>query len=148
LSTGINLARDLVRGLLERHAPRAIVSLRGGEPRRSLIHDWDFVQTNILGTFTLLEEGAYLADKRALSNARSSDFCTSRPDEVFGSLGPHEPPFKETTPFAPNSPYAARRPPRTTCAGVPSHLRAATLTVNCSKTTTALTSFPEKLIPS
>jgi dTDP-glucose 4,6-dehydratase len=90
-------------------------ALRRRKPRRPSIHGpADFVQTNVVGTFTLLEaarqywNGLNDADKAAFR------FLHVSTDEVFGSLSATDPQFSETTPYAPNSPIRRRRPARTT----------------------------------
>jgi dTDP-glucose 4,6-dehydratase len=105
------------------------------------------VQTNVVGTFSLLEETrAYWSalDDRARQNFRFLHVST---DEVYGSLEADDPAFSETTPYAPNSPYAASK------AGSDHLVRAyhhtyglPTVTTNCSNNYGPL-QFPEKLIP-
>ena len=100
--------RDLVRNLLERRKPRAIVHFAAeSHVDRSIRGPDDFIRTNVDGTFALLEEvRAYwtgLADQDR-KNFRLLHVST---DEVFGSLESGDPAFSETTPYAPNSPYAA-----------------------------------------
>src|ERR1700684_1874431 len=102
--------RGLVRGLLERRKPRAVVHFAAeSHVDRSIRGPEDFVRTNVDGTFALLEE------TRAYWNALSGEtrkhfrFLHVSTDEVYGSLGADDPPFRETTPYAPNSPYAASK---------------------------------------
>jgi len=140
--------RELVRHLLERHMPRALVHFAAeSHVDRSVHGPAEFVQTNIVGTFALLEETRLWWEKLAPSERDEFRFLHVSTDEVFGSLGPHDAPFNESTPFAPNSPYAASK-----AAG--DHLVRAyhhtyelpTLTVNCSNNYGPY-QFPEKLIP-
>src|SRR5205823_7369077 len=110
------------------------------------VHD-DFIRTNVNGTFCLLEETrAYCAE---LTPQESNPFRLLHvsTDEVYGSLGPNDSPFCETTPYAPNSPYSASK------AGADHLVRAyhhtyalPTLTTNCSNNYGPY-QFPEKLIP-
>jgi dTDP-glucose 4,6-dehydratase len=70
---------------------------------RSILDPGIFVRTNVLGTYTLLE-----AARHAWKDSGDSPrFLHISTDEVYGALGPTDPAFTETTPYAPNSPYAA-----------------------------------------
>ena len=140
--------RTLVAKLLQQHRPRAIVHFAAESHVDRSIHDpGEFVQTNVVGTFSLLEETrAYWSalDVEAQKNFRFLHVST---DEVYGSLGMDDPAFSETTPYAPNSPYAASK------AGSDHLVRAyhhtyglPTVTTNCSNNYGPL-QFPEKLIP-
>jgi len=140
--------RSLVRGLLERHQPRAIIHFAAeSHVDRSIRGPDDFIRTNIDGTFALLEETrAYCADVAEPERA-GFRFLHVSTDEVYGSLAPDDPPFRETTAYAPNSPYAASK-------AASDHLVRAyyhtfglpTLTTNCSNNYGQF-QFPEKLIP-
>ena len=113
---------------------------------RSIADPGAFVHTNIVGTLTLLvaARAAWCRDGAWTSGVRFHHVST---DEVFGSLAPNEAPFRETTPYAPNSPYAASK------AGADHLVRAwvhtyglpATIS-NCSNNYGPF-HFPEKLIP-
>src|SRR6266853_1516055 len=140
--------RELVRSILERHAPRAVVHFAAeSHVDRSIHGPGDFVQTNILGTFTLLEEARIWLEKRPPSQREDFRFLHVSTDEVFGSLGPHDPPFKESTPFAPNSPYAASKAAADHMVRAYHHTYGLpTLTTNCSNNY-GPHQFPEKLIP-
>jgi dTDP-glucose 4,6-dehydratase len=97
--------RDLVRTLLKQHEPRAIVHFAAeSHVDRSISGPAPFIETNVVGTFSLLEEARAYAQKRA-----GFRFLHVSTDEVYGSLGPDEPAFTETTPYVPNSPYAASK---------------------------------------
>jgi dTDP-glucose 4,6-dehydratase len=140
--------RALVAGLLDRHQPRAIVHFAAeSHVDRSISGPDDFIRTNIVGTFALLE--AARAHWSGLSgDARSGfRFLHVSTDEVYGSLGPGDPAFSEATAYAPNSPYAASK------AGSDHLVRAyhhtyglPTVTTNCSNNYGPF-QFPEKLIP-
>ncbi len=134
--------------VLAEHRPRAIVHFAAeSHVDRSIHGPADFVQTNVVGTVTLLEAtraywGMLDADKRAAFR-----FLHVSTDEVFGSLSAHDPQFSEATPYAPNSPYSATK------AGSDHLVRAyhhtyglPTLTTNCSNNYGPY-QFPEKLIP-
>ena len=132
--------RGLVRELLQRHKPRAIVHFAAeSHVDRSISGPAPFIQTNVTGTFCLLEE--------ARLYSRDIRFLHVSSDEVYGSLRPDDPPFTEDTPYAPNSPYAASK-------AASDHLVRAyhqtyglpTLTTNCSNNY-GPRQFPEKLIP-
>ncbi|MGH8622970.1 MAG: dTDP-glucose 4,6-dehydratase, partial [Burkholderiales bacterium] len=102
--------RALVARLLQEHKPRAIVNFAAeSHVDRSIHGPADFVQTNVMGTFALLEEArAYWSALGEPEKGRFR-FLHVSTDEVYGSLGPGEPPFAETTGYAPNSPYAASK---------------------------------------
>ena len=138
---------SLVGHLLAQHQPEAIVNFAAeSHVDRSIDGPAAFVQTNITGTFTLLQEA--LAYWRLTSGSRRDRFrfLQVSTDEVYGSLGPCGA-FTESTPYAPNSPYAASK------AGSDHLVRAwhhtyglPTLTTNCSNNYGPY-QFPEKLIP-
>ena len=138
--------RELVRKLLRTHRPRAIVHFAAeSHVDRSIEGPAEFVQTNVVGTWTLLEEArAWWEEGGRDANFRFVHVST---DEVYGSLGPGDPAFTEETPYAPNSPYAASK------AGSDHLVRAyhhtyglPTLTTNCSNNY-GPRQYPEKLIP-
>lgn len=140
--------RALVADLLKTHRPGAIVHFAAeSHVDRSIHGPGEFVQTNVVGTFSLLEEArAYWGtlDDTARKNFRFLHVST---DEVYGSLGANDPAFSETTAYAPNSPYAASK------AGSDHLVRAyhhtyglPVITTNCSNNYGPL-QFPEKLIP-
>lgn len=140
--------RASLDALLKQHKPRAVLHFAAeSHVDRSIHGPADFVQTNVVGTFTLLEAvRAYLG---ALSDSEKADFrfLHVSTDEVYGSLSASDPQFSETTPYAPNSPYAATK------AGSDHLVRAyhhtyglQTLTTNCSNNYGPY-QFPEKLIP-
>ena len=112
---------------------------------RSISGPAAFVQTNVVGTFTLLE--AFRHHWEAQGKPEQYRFLHVSTDEVFGSLGPNDPAFSEVTPYAPNSPYSASK------AGSDHLVRAyfhtyglPTLITNCSNNYGPY-QFPEKLIP-
>ena len=114
---------------------------------RSIHGPDDFIRTNVNGTFCLLEEARAYCELAGRVGTRTFRFLHVSTDEVYGSLGPDDPPFCETTPYAPNSPYSASK------AGSDHLVRAyhhtyglPTLTTNCSNNYGPY-QFPEKLIP-
>jgi len=140
------------RGLLERllagQRPRALLNFAAeSHVDRSLHGADDFVRTNVVGTFSLLEEARAYWQALPAPERERFRFLHVSTDEVYGSLGPDDPAFTETTAYAPNSPYAASK-------AASDHLVRAchhsyglpTLTTNCSNNYGAY-QFPEKLIP-
>ena len=140
--------RALVASLLKQHQPRAIVHLAAeSHVDRSIHAPGDFVQTNVVGTFSLLEEArAYWS---ALAEPAKSQFrfLHVSTDEVYGSLGPADPAFSEETAYAPNSPYAASKAASDHLVRAYHHTYGLPgITTNCSNNYGPL-QFPEKLIP-
>ena len=140
--------RELVAELLLRYRPRAIVHFAAeSHVDRSIHAPDDFIRTNVNGTFSLLEEAnAYLAGLEDDERSKFR-FLHVSTDEVYGSLGPTDPAFSETTRFAPNSPYSASKAAADHLARAYSHTYAfPALTTNCSNNYGPF-QFPEKLIP-
>jgi len=138
----------LLRSLLDRRQPRAIIHFAAeSHVDRSIRGPEDFIRTNIDGTFALLEEArAYWGGLDAGENA-DFRFVHVSTDEVYGSLGPDDPPFSETTAYAPNSPYAASKAASDHLVRAYHHTYGLpTLTTNCSNNYGRF-QFPEKLIP-
>jgi dTDP-glucose 4,6-dehydratase len=125
-------------------APDAILHLAAeSHVDRSILGPSEFVSTNVQGTLCLLE-----CTRRELADRpRDFRFVNVSTDEVYGSLGPEDPAFRETTPLAPNSPYSASK------AGADCLVRAYTETFGLPCLTTRCSNnygpyqFPEKLIP-
>jgi dTDP-glucose 4,6-dehydratase len=140
--------RALVQALLGRHQPSAIVHFAAeSHVDRSIRGPEDFIRTNVDGTLALLEEvRAYWRD---LTEKRRKEFrfLHVSTDEVYGSLGPDDPPFSETKSYAPNSPYAASKAASDHLVRAYHHTyELPTLTTNCSNNYGPF-QFPEKLIP-
>jgi len=138
--------RKLVRNLLRECEPRAIVHFAAeSHVDRSILGPDDFIRTNVVGTFSLLEEvRAYWSD---LSEPGEFRFLHVSTDEVYGSLLSGDPAFCETTPYAPNSPYAASKAAADHLVRAYHHTyRLPTLATNCSNNYGPY-QFPEKLIP-
>jgi dTDP-glucose 4,6-dehydratase len=140
--------RGLVGTLLARHRPRAIVHFAAeSHVDRSIEGPAEFIQTNVVGTFNLLEEAraywmALPAEERAAFR-----FLHISTDEVYGSLGPRDPAFTEQTPYAPNSPYSASKAASDHLVRAYHHTYGLpTLVTNCSNNY-GPRQFPEKLIP-
>lgn len=138
----------LVASLLETHRVRAIVHFAAeSHVDRSILGPGEFIATNVNGTFSLLQAAHAFWSKLPEQEKSAFRFLHVSTDEVFGSLGPNDPPFSETTAYAPNSPYSASK-------AAADHLVRAwrhtyglpTLTTNCSNNYGPY-HFPEKLIP-
>jgi len=140
--------RSLVRTLLERHQPRAIVHFAAeSHVDRSIRGPDDFLHTNVVGTFALLEEARAYWEGPGEPRRGDFRFLHVSTDEVYGSLGPADPPFSETTAYAPNSPYAASKAASDHFVRAYHHTYGLpTLTTNCSNNYGPF-QFPEKLIP-
>ncbi|MEY2892511.1 MAG: hypothetical protein RJA98_2419 [Pseudomonadota bacterium] len=140
--------RALVDSLLATHQPRAIVHFAAeSHVDRSIHGPGAFVQTNVNGTFTLLEAARGHWSTLEGDAKAAFRFHHVSTDEVYGSLGPTDAPFTETHPFEPNSPYSASK-------AASDHLVRAwfhtfgfpVVTTNCSNNYGPY-HFPEKLIP-
>ncbi len=131
-----------VNGVFERHLPDAVIHLAAERHvDRSIIGPRDFLETNILGTFTILEAA------RAAWNKRSDVlFHHVSTDEVYGSLG-ETGNFTEMTPYDPRSPYSASKAASDHLVSAYSHTYGLPSTIsNCSNNYGPF-QFPEKLVP-
>ncbi|MCX7815200.1 MAG: dTDP-glucose 4,6-dehydratase [Tepidimonas ignava] len=140
--------RALVERLLAQHRPRAVLNFAAeSHVDRSIHGPEDFIQTNVVGTFRLLEAVRAYWSSLPAPEAAAFRLLHVSTDEVFGSLGPHDAPFTETHRYEPNSPYSASK-------AASDHLVRAwhhtyglpVLTTNCSNNYGPY-HFPEKLIP-
>ncbi len=138
----------LVGKLLREHRPRAIVHFAAeSHVDRSIHGPADFIETNINGTFRLLEAARAYWGELPEGERAAFRFLHVSTDEVYGSLGPDDAPFCETTPYAPNSPYSASKAASDHLVRAYHHTYGLpTLTTNCSNNYGAF-QFPEKLIP-
>jgi dTDP-glucose 4,6-dehydratase len=139
---------ELIARTLATYRPRAIVHFAAeSHVDRSIVGPDAFLKTNIDGTFTLLQAArAYVA---TLDEADQQDFrfLHVSTDEVYGTLEPKDPAFSETTPYAPNSPYAASKAASDFLARAWFHTyKLPVLITNCSNNYGPY-QFPEKLIP-
>ncbi len=138
----------LIEKLLKQYQPRAMVNFAAeSHVDRSIHGPEDFVQTNVVGTFHLLE--AVRAYWNALPEDQRAEFrfLHVSTDEVYGSLGPYDPAFTETTAYAPNSPYSASKAASDHLVRAYHHTYGLpVLTTNCSNNYGSY-QFPEKLIP-
>jgi dTDP-glucose 4,6-dehydratase len=140
--------RALVDNLLRRHQIDTLVHFAAEtHVDRSILNPEPFIHTNVLGTFTLLEAvRQFWQVERAfpLEAVRLHHVST---DEVFGSLEPGDPAFKETTPYAPNSPYAASKASSDHLVRAYHHTYGLPVSItNCSNNYGPYM-YPEKLIP-
>jgi dTDP-glucose 4,6-dehydratase len=143
----INDAGLLARLLLE-HKPRAIVHFAAeSHVDRSILGPAAFVETNVKGTFTLLEASRTYWSSLPEADRNQFRFLHVSTDEVYGTLGPAEEPFTESTPYAPNSPYSASKAASDHLVRAYHHTYGLpVLTTNCSNNYGPY-HFPEKLIP-
>jgi len=140
--------RVLVAEVLRRHRPRAIVHFAAeSHVDRSIHGPDDFVRTNVNGTFSLLEEARGFWMESSSTEKADFRFLHVSTDEVYGSLGPQDPAFCETTPYSPNSPYSASKAASDHLVRAYHHTYGLpTITTNCSNNYGPY-QFPEKLIP-
>ncbi len=138
----------LVLGLLKKYSVRAVINFAAeSHVDRSIHGPSDFIQTNILGTFHLLEATRAYWLELSQSEKEAFRFLHISTDEVYGSLEPSDPAFSELNAYEPNSPYSASK-------AASDHLVRAwhhtyglpVLTTNCSNNYGPY-HFPEKLIP-
>jgi dTDP-glucose 4,6-dehydratase len=137
-----------VEALLAQYRPRAVLNFAAeSHVDRSIHGPTEFIATNLVGTFGLLQAvRGYWNAMPAPERARFRLLHVST-DEVYGSLDPTAPAFRETTPYAPNSPYAASKAGADHLVRAYSHTYGLpTLTTNCSNNY-GPRQFPEKLIP-
>jgi len=134
----------LMQSLFNRHDFDVVVHFAAeSHVDRSIISSSDFVRTNVVGTHTLLD-AALVAWKSSLVGRRFHHVST---DEVFGSLGPSDAPFTETSRYDPKSPYAASKAASDFLARSYAHTHGLPVTItNCSNNYGPY-QFPEKLIP-
>jgi len=138
----------LVRQLLAQHRPRAVVNFAAeSHVDRSIHGPEDFIQTNIVGTFRLLEEvRAYFGGMDDAAKA-AFRFLHVSTDEVYGSLALGDPAFTEQHRYEPNSPYSASKAASDHLVRAYHHTYGLpVLTTNCSNNYGPY-HFPEKLIP-
>lgn len=140
--------RDAMTALFAQYRPRAVVHFAAeSHVDRSIHNPGEFIRTNVNGTFNLLEATRQYWSGLTLADQQAFRFVHISTDEVYGSLGPDDAPFTETTQYAPNSPYSASK-------AASDHLVRAfhhtyglpVLTTHCSNNYGPY-HFPEKLIP-
>jgi dTDP-glucose 4,6-dehydratase len=137
-----------MRAVFAQYRPDAVMHLAAeSHVDRSIDGPGDFIQTNVVGTFTLLEAArAYWAglDMGARAGFRFHHVST---DEVFGALGQDDKPFTETTPYDPRSPYSASKAASDHLARAWMHTYGLPVIVSNTTNNYGPWQFPEKLIP-
>ena len=148
LAVGDICDAERVAALLRAHQPKAIVHFAAeSHVDRSITSPESFVRTNVLGTQVLLEQARRYWTELDAANKSDFRFLHVSTDEVYGSLGPDDPAFSESTAYAPNSPYAASKAASDHLARAYYHTYGLpVLTTNCSNNYGPF-QFPEKLIP-
>ncbi len=139
---------ELLANTLATYKPRAVIHFAAeSHVDRSIVGPDAFLKTNIDGTFTLLQAArAYMATLNEVER-KNFRFVHVSTDEVYGTLEPDDPAFSETTPYAPNSPYAASKAASDFLARTWLHTyNLPVLVTNCSNNYGPY-QFPEKLIP-
>jgi dTDP-glucose 4,6-dehydratase len=139
---------DLLVHLLKNYRPRAILNFAAeSHVDRSIHGPEDFIQTNIVGTFRLLEESRGYWSRLTGNEKQQFRFLHVSTDEVYGSLAKDEMPFTETHRYEPNSPYSASKAASDHLVRAYHHTYGLpVLTTNCSNNYGPY-QFPEKLIP-
>lgn len=148
LVTGDITDKSFVQRLIEVEKPEAMIHFAAeSHVDRSITGPMAFIETNVVGTFQLLEASRLYFEQLPPDKAQNFRFLHVSTDEVYGSLQPDDPAFSETKAYEPNSPYSASK------AGSDHLVRAyfhtyglPTLTTNCSNNYGPF-QFPEKLIP-
>jgi dTDP-glucose 4,6-dehydratase len=138
----------LVESLLQSHQPRAVLNFAAeSHVDRSIASPGAFIQTNVVGTFALLESVRAHWGLQTDADQAAFRFLHVSTDEVYGSLGPAEPAFSETHRYEPNSPYSASKAASDHLVRAYHHTYGLpVLTTNCSNNYGPF-HFPEKLIP-
>jgi dTDP-glucose 4,6-dehydratase len=139
---------SLIDRLLLEHQPRAVVNFAAeSHVDRSIHGPGEFIQTNIVGTFSLLESVRAYFGGLDTDSKTGFRFLHVSTDEVYGTLAPNDPPFRETNTYEPNSPYSASKAASDHLVRAYHHTYGLpVLTTNCSNNYGPL-HFPEKLIP-
>jgi dTDP-glucose 4,6-dehydratase len=140
--------RVLVDDILRQHQIDTIVHFAAEtHVDRSILGPSQFIQTNVFGTFTLLEAARQYWLEEKGTDEHTVRFHHISTDEVYGTLEPEEPAFSENTPYAPNSPYAASKASSDHLVRAYHHTYGLKTTItNCSNNYGPY-QFPEKLIP-
>jgi dTDP-glucose 4,6-dehydratase len=140
--------KNLTCNLLQKYCPDAVVNFAAeSHVDRSIDGPEDFIQTNVVGTFHLLEEVRHYWNTLSGCDKETFRFLHVSTDEVYGSLDPEDLAFNEETPYAPNSPYSASKAASDHLVRAYHHTYGLpTLTTNCSNNY-GPRQFPEKLIP-
>ncbi len=139
---------ELIAELLETYQPRAVINFAAeSHVDRSILGPEEFIQTNIVGTFRMLEAVRAYHGQFSAEAAAAFRFLHVSTDEVYGSLSPAEPAFTEQHRYEPNSPYSASKAASDHLVRAYHHTYGLpVLTTNCSNNYGPY-HFPEKLIP-
>jgi dTDP-glucose 4,6-dehydratase len=140
--------QPLVEGLFRDHSVDTVVHFAAeSHVDRSILGPAPFMQTNVMGTLSLLEAARHFWLDEVTIPVEQARFLHISTDEVYGSLSPDEPAFSEATPYRPNSPYAASKAASDHLVRAFAHTYALpVLITNCSNNY-GPHQFPEKLIP-
>jgi dTDP-glucose 4,6-dehydratase len=138
----------LVTKILHEHRPTAILNFAAeSHVDRSILGPEEFIQTNVIGTFRLLESARKYWSQLPIEEKKGFRFLHVSTDEVYGTLDKEEPPFSELNQYQPNSPYSASKASSDHLVRSYFHTYGLpTLTTNCSNNYGPY-QFPEKLIP-
>jgi dTDP-glucose 4,6-dehydratase len=137
-----------IRQIFATHQPDAVMHLAAeSHVDRSIDGPADFMQTNIIGTFTLLEEARRYLATMSSSRRAAFRFHHISTDEVFGALGPDDPPFDEDTRYDPRSPYSASKAASDHLVRAWNHTYGLPTIVSNTANNYGPWQFPEKLIP-
>jgi dTDP-glucose 4,6-dehydratase len=138
----------LISQLLKQHQPRAVINFAAeSHVDRSIHGPEDFIQTNVVGTFHLLQQTREYWSQLKEEDKSGFRFLHVSTDEVYGSLSENDPAFTETKAYEPNSPYSASKAASDHLVRAYHHTYGLpVLTTNCSNNYGPY-QFPEKLIP-
>ncbi len=137
-----------MRAVFETHDPDAVMHLAAeSHVDRSIDGPADFVQTNVVGTFVLLEAARRHFARLDATRKPGFRFHHVSTDEVFGALEPNDPPFTENTPYDPRSPYSATKAASDHLVRAWSHTYGLPTIVSNTCNNYGPWQFPEKLIP-
>jgi dTDP-glucose 4,6-dehydratase len=139
---------NLLQNLFTKYQPDVVINFAAeSHVDRSILSPENFIQTNVVGTFHLLEASKSYWLKSSSEKSQKFRFLHISTDEVYGSLEPDAPAFTEDNPYNPNSPYAASKASSDHLVRAYHHTyNFPTLTTNCSNNYGSF-QFPEKLIP-
>ena len=139
---------DAVGAVFAAHAPDAVMHLAAeSHVDRSIDGPAPFIHTNVLGTFVMLEAARRHWQSLAGAARDAFRFHHVSTDEVFGALGPNDPPFTETTPYDPRSPYSASKAASDHLVRAWHHTYGLPAFVSNTTNNYGFWHFPEKLIP-
>jgi dTDP-glucose 4,6-dehydratase len=140
--------RALVNGIMTHHCIDTIVHFAAEtHVDRSILGPAQFIQTNIMGTFSLLESARKIWLDDQMLPVEKTRFHHISTDEVFGSLEPSDPPFSETTPYDPRSPYSASKASSDHLVRAYYHTYNLPVTISNCTNNFGPYQYPEKLIP-